>query len=154
MADIIYIAKAENGLCKIGQASGDVDKRIRSLNCQSPVQINLIYAAKVEQVNEKEKEVHRYLMTYRVRGEWFNFPDDELNKIKIIIGGNEMNLAEASGANRIGQETIGKYTVYQLKHGNQLRMSCPRCLNHRVVRVMDGLYKFKCTTCDYEVEFS
>ena len=153
MDNIIYIAKAENGLYKIGQAN-DLLKRIRSLNSQSPIQINLIHAANVERVNEKEKEVHYYLASYRVRGEWFNLPDVELDKAKAIIGGQPLNLSEIMGTNCIAQRTIGQYTIYQMEHGKQLRMSCPRCLHRRVVRVIDGLYQFQCTTCDYKVEFT
>lgn len=57
------------GLVKIGRAI-DVDKRFRSLECGSPVPLEL--ARVVPGERGLECDLHRYFAAYRKHGEWFD----------------------------------------------------------------------------------
>lgn len=69
----VYLMRADNGLWKIGRAH-DVVKRHASLNTQSPVAIHRHSQVDTEWA-EFEFVLHASWARFRVRGEWFAFPD-------------------------------------------------------------------------------
>ncbi len=64
----VYFIRAETGQIKIGVAA-DAQKRLASLQCASPVKLELVAVCKGG--GERESEYHYRFMEYRLHGEWF-----------------------------------------------------------------------------------
>lgn len=74
MADsYVYFVEAKNlGLVKIG-FSKDPSKRLKDLQTGSPDELEGLFT--FPGTKQKEKELHRKLHRFRVRGEWFKLDD-------------------------------------------------------------------------------
>lgn len=76
---MIYIIQSANGYVKIGYTNRDVKERLSSIQCCSPLKLEIIKIYDMER--GYERVLHRYLAKFKVHGEWFNIPKKELGKI-------------------------------------------------------------------------
>lgn len=77
----LYLIGAPNGLVKIGITT-DIYRRLRVLDLSSPVELNLILSFESSQAEVIEAELHKYFAVKRVKGEWFNLSDSDLEWVK------------------------------------------------------------------------
>jgi hypothetical protein len=78
----IYIMQDQtNGYYKIGRSINPL-KRERTLQSEKPT-INLLYTIKSYQ--EEEVKLHNKYANYRIRGEWFNLNDEQIEEIKSYL---------------------------------------------------------------------
>lgn len=81
VSECVYLIQAANGLVKIGIA-GDVHKRLNSLNTASPVELSIIFYFKPKDAAITENYLHGVFMDRRVKGEWFNLSNEDIDWIK------------------------------------------------------------------------
>ena len=75
----IYLVKCGDRY-KIG-VSKDVNARIKQLD-NRPYKVELVASSDlIEDAYKIEKELHIEYANYRIEGEWFNLPDDTVNKL-------------------------------------------------------------------------
>lgn len=80
-------------LYKIG-ISNAPGRRLQSLNTASPFELKLIHKFVAEPAEDAEANLHLKYQKYRMKGEWFKLPSDEviaLKKIKRYEGGEFVN---------------------------------------------------------------
>lgn len=71
----VYLIKSESGLFKIG-ISTNPRARLSAIISSSGMGAELLAFYKTElPARDIEKKLHKLFETYRVRGEWFDFPD-------------------------------------------------------------------------------
>lgn len=73
----VYLAKADNGLFKIGLSSNACE-RIRGLNKQSPIDIKMVALYGSTDAIACENELHRWFRNKHVKGEWFYLTDEDV----------------------------------------------------------------------------
>lgn len=80
---IIYVLKTESDppMFKIGRTSGMVEKRIQSLQTGCPYPIREYASFQCNDSGKVEREIHEHLDGYRLQGEWFQVPTDELDRV-------------------------------------------------------------------------
>lgn len=79
---MIYIAQLRGHRpVKIGvvENDDDVDKRIGNLQVSSPFPVDLLGIFPGDET--VERQLHDKYQGYRLRGEWFNIPEHELDKL-------------------------------------------------------------------------
>jgi hypothetical protein len=81
-AGIVYIMRAETGAYKIGMTIRNVQQRLHQLRTGSPVDISLIWHAKVEDADGVERLLHRRFDDQRIRGEWFDLTEGDLEWVR------------------------------------------------------------------------
>lgn len=83
----LYLMRSEIGLFKIG-ISTDPRARLSSVISSSGIDVELIAFYKTDgPAKEVEKKLHKLFQKYRVRGEWFAFPDTySLEKFETLCG--------------------------------------------------------------------
>lgn len=72
----IYIIKADKYV-KIGVAD-DINYRLRQIQSTCPIRLEIINFWKINNTYHYEKFLHKRYKQYRVHGEWFALPADEL----------------------------------------------------------------------------
>ena len=87
----IYLAQAsQTQWCKIGMSKQPY-KRMQTLQTGSPLEIILLHRIYTFDAIALEKSLHEYFDAYRVRGEWFDFPIECIQKFPIIA--NQLDAA-------------------------------------------------------------
>lgn len=80
---VYFILNSENNAIKIGRAR-DIEKRLRSLQTASPVELELLKTLQVEsesQAQVLERELHCRFEHLRLKGEWFKAEPELLSYI-------------------------------------------------------------------------
>ncbi len=77
----IYLIRAENGLVKIGLGESP-KKRLSQAQSSSPIRLELIHMASVDNAEEVEKSLHQLYAAKRSHGEWFQLTEDDVSDIK------------------------------------------------------------------------
>lgn len=84
----IYVLKitdtANNVFYKIGLAK-NLEQRVNTLQTGNPFEIKIILSFYVESMIEEEKKLHFMFSHKRLRGEWFNLTNDDLNIIASMV---------------------------------------------------------------------
>ncbi len=80
----VYFLKAANGLYKIGITT-DLKTRMASFR-NGPVAIELLHSFEADNRLEAETKLHDYFAAYRRNGEWFELPENYVEKVPYIIG--------------------------------------------------------------------
>ena len=81
----VYLMKSDlNGRIKIGRTKGKPVYRERTLQSQEP-EVSLIFYRKVENMNETERFLHNLFASKRLRGEWFELSNDDIEKAKSFL---------------------------------------------------------------------
>ena len=111
----VYLIKSESGLFKIG-ISADPRARLSSIISSSGFGAELIAFYKTKELAATvEKKLHKLFSKYRVRGEWFDFPDTyTLEKFETICdkyGMTPQPLYVDNGELLVGQEVIDKFSA-------------------------------------------
>jgi len=73
----VYLFHAENGLTKIGQTD-NIEKRFASICHSSPIDVKKRYSCFVSNMGELERKLHRLFKKNRIRGEWFDLTDEQI----------------------------------------------------------------------------
>lgn len=82
---IVYIEVNSELYFKVGIAT-DIGKRLLSLQTGNPFEINLYYEKYFkDNVFKIEKECHKSIYSYNIRGEWFKIDMDKANEIKLYL---------------------------------------------------------------------
>lgn len=79
-AAFVYLFRAENGLVKIGKTV-NIQQRFKSIHTMSPIDIEVFAFLETEMADELEYELHIEFDVDRVKGEWFNLSDEDLQYI-------------------------------------------------------------------------
>lgn len=82
-AGSVYILKYGSQY-KIG-CSNNIDKRLHDLNKNTPHEITLIHSIETNNKYTLEKELHHKYKDKRVKGEWFDLLDSDIEDIKNIV---------------------------------------------------------------------
>jgi len=84
----LYIMKnVRNGLYKIGFTSQKPEYRESTLQSQEP-EVELIFSSSNTKTITAAREIHEEYDSKRIRGEWFNLDDSELESIKALMEAN------------------------------------------------------------------
>lgn len=75
----VYVMVCE-GFVKIGVAT-NIEDRLTTLQIGNPFEIKIIKAWRTTDPGQLEDRLHAILERYRVRGEWFKIPEEELEKL-------------------------------------------------------------------------
>lgn len=76
----VYVLRADNGLCKIGKAR-NIDDRIKQLGLILPYELELVAIIQSLNYSDLEKHLHEYFSEQRIRGEWFNLSQDDIDQL-------------------------------------------------------------------------
>jgi predicted GIY-YIG superfamily endonuclease len=69
----LYVIYCENPhSVKIG-VSGNIPKRLSSLQTSNPTKLKLLGFVEHENAYQLEQDIHAYLKDYKINGEWFRF---------------------------------------------------------------------------------
>ena len=82
MHGFIYLIKHQNGLTKIGY-SKTPKLREKTLQAEDP---RLKMVAVKSGSMRQEKKLHRVFSEKRIRGEWFNLSDREIELMRFVCG--------------------------------------------------------------------
>lgn len=77
---IVYVLRADNGLCKIGYTN-NLEQRLYSFNIVLPYELEIVFAVEVFNPTKVEDKLHRYLKHQHIKGEWFSLDDDDVGYI-------------------------------------------------------------------------
>ena len=77
--DVVYFVMATNGLIKIGRTK-NVEQRMSHIATHSPLDIMLMFTLDGDDWGRTELAIHEYFEKYRIKGEWFLIPADELRE--------------------------------------------------------------------------
>ena len=83
MTKNIYLISAlldEKKIYKIGYTKRSVNKRIKELETGNPYEFNIerVYVTD-NYANNIEKSVHRHFVNKRIKGEWFDLDEEDIN---------------------------------------------------------------------------
>jgi predicted GIY-YIG superfamily endonuclease len=81
-SNYVYLIRADNGLTKIG-ISYDVERRLYTLDTASPVRLSLLFFFEPSNAVKTEKYLHIKFDKKRVKGEWFNLSDSDIDWIRM-----------------------------------------------------------------------
>lgn len=91
MSKKVYIAKSK-GFYKIG-VSETPEKRVAQLQCGNPFRIKLLETYDVGRPSRNvEEELHKKYSNSRVRLEWFNLTNNQLDEIKKFLSEEETTI--------------------------------------------------------------
>lgn len=79
-AQQVYLARAEDGLCKIG-ISAKAKSRIQAMNRVRSDVVRLLHVIPADDAEEAERKLHRRFHDKRVRGEWFQLTQTDVHTI-------------------------------------------------------------------------
>lgn len=80
----VYIARAEDGLHKIGQTRGSVLVRVRAIGSQKRMRVELIHSIPTNATAWAEEYLHKVFEGQRVEGEWFRLSEEEVTWIRSL----------------------------------------------------------------------
>lgn len=81
----IYFIREQYGSTKIGKTI-NIKRRLGNINLLVPYSLELIFVIKSDNVHKLEGELHRKYNHLRIKGEWFNLSDSDLDFIKATYG--------------------------------------------------------------------
>ena len=84
----MYFIRAANGLTKIG-ITKNLYTRLGALDVSSPIELSLVYFAITPTASQTEKKLHEKFSTKRVKGEWFNLSNEDMQWIKELYDTQE-----------------------------------------------------------------
>lgn len=67
---------------KIGVTKGSIEKRILELQTGNPTELHVTNHYKARYPYRMEKMLHSKFSRYKVHGEWFDLPDEEIYRFK------------------------------------------------------------------------
>jgi Meiotically up-regulated gene 113 len=73
----VYLMRADNGVYKVGR-SRRVETRAHEVSASLPYDVELIHEYRTSIYFELEKALHDHFARWRVRGEWFKLPEDQV----------------------------------------------------------------------------
>lgn len=79
----VYIAYASTGHYKVGR-SVRPDERIQHFDTQMPVQVVRVHQFPAHTAAEAENALHEALSSCRVKGEWFDLSDEQVDLLTIV----------------------------------------------------------------------
>jgi len=77
----IYVLKADNGMCKIGQTT-NLNKRIKQLGIQLPYELEVACTVWTDHVVIAEQILHKHYKEKRAKGEWFALTEENIAEIR------------------------------------------------------------------------
>lgn len=80
----VYFLKADNGLVKIGRTK-EMDERIKHLSVTLPYELELVHYIQSDNHEWAESVFQRYYAGKRVRGEWFELADKDVENIGAVL---------------------------------------------------------------------
>lgn len=81
----VYVIKVQNSSkYKIGRTI-NIKKRIKQFSTGNPFNIKLLYFIETINYKKLEKNLHNILKQFRIKGEWFNFEDNDLVELESAI---------------------------------------------------------------------
>lgn len=79
----VYVIESEgHPYCKIGVTGGDPQKRLVSFQIGSPFKLSIIVEIYSPDCQHLEELLHERFENKRVRGEWFNLTDEDIDELK------------------------------------------------------------------------
>lgn len=75
---VIYLIRNGGGLHKIGRTKNSAEDRLRQLQTGSGSDLRLVCSCAVSDVSKVESVLHRRYADRRVRGEWFELAQNEV----------------------------------------------------------------------------
>ena len=85
---VYFIRAGEDGPIKIGYTGGEIGKRLRALQCVSPLRLTLL--ATCEGSKKTEKRLHCEFRRYRLWGEWFRAAAELLELAQRVRDGGHL----------------------------------------------------------------
>ena len=83
-ASVVYVIQIENTQrYKIG-VTYDVRKRLSILQTGNAFELSIVYELKTKNARETESHLHRRFASKRIRGEWFELSDADIEYIKTL----------------------------------------------------------------------
>jgi len=86
LGHVYLMLNARNGYTKIGFTTKEPEYRESTLQSEEP-EVELFFKSSKSFTLDDEKEFHEIYAEKRVRGEWFDLSGDDIEEIKIILGG-------------------------------------------------------------------
>ncbi len=80
-AGCVYCIREKDGHLKVGKTTGSPIGRLKSLQTANPKILEVCFAIKHQDHSRIERQIHGALDRYRVAGEWFNCPVEEVRRI-------------------------------------------------------------------------
>ncbi len=84
----VYLIRADNELYKIG-CTTNVDRRLAALRAQSPCEIKLVCTIEAQDRYEAEHNLHHVFHKKRIRGEWFELDEADIEQITALAEESE-----------------------------------------------------------------
>jgi hypothetical protein len=80
----VYVILSENGFCKIGLTTGNLDNRLKQILTASPFRLKLMHSFPAPDCREAEATLHRKFSEKRRQGEWFDLSRDDIAWLRTI----------------------------------------------------------------------
>jgi hypothetical protein len=78
----VYVIKSDK-YCKIGMSLLP-EKRISSIKTSCPHKVEIIRIFETDNMIKMEKNLHNYFIAYKLRGEWFDLPEEAIQALRLI----------------------------------------------------------------------
>lgn len=82
----VYLIRASNGVVKIGKTR-NLAQRLKDLNTASPLDLELLGSVYYALGDQLELELHAQYADKRIKGEWFDLNEDDIEAIKYKFDG-------------------------------------------------------------------
>ncbi len=81
----VYIIKVQNSKkYKIGFTQ-NIKKRMKQFSTGNPCNLKLLYFVETLDYKSLEKDLHKEFKDCRVKGEWFNFEENDLREVEVFL---------------------------------------------------------------------
>jgi predicted GIY-YIG superfamily endonuclease len=82
----VYLLRAENGMCKIGMTSQDIQSRVNQIERDVPLKMTVLHHFHSVHCRKAEMYLHDTYAEQRIRYEWFSLSQDQIEEIMKIKG--------------------------------------------------------------------
>lgn len=79
----VYLMRSDNGIYKIGRTK-NIEARRRGIERDIPIAVVLVHSFATKDSHKAESYLHKLYSDCRIRYEWFDLSDDQVNDIKRI----------------------------------------------------------------------
>jgi len=107
---IYFIQAGESGPIKIGYTKGSIEKRIAQMQTGCHEELKCRY--KMDGDRETEKNIHKYIEPFRVRGEWFGTPDIIIQTLKMDWNTKEVIMINTGIGIYISEQDSDNLSIY------------------------------------------
>ena len=106
----LYLMRAENGLTKIGITT-DIARRLRGIETQSPVSVEVIFCAYIEDAAILESRILSQFRSKCHHADWYDLSRNDVNTIRTLVDEPSANINTEHEAPALFVDSLGRKRI-------------------------------------------